>query len=58
LKDALTNDIETYFAPMRAVRESITDHEVARVLKEGKERARSVSNETLKQVRDVIGITM
>jgi tryptophanyl-tRNA synthetase len=57
LKDALITDIDAYVAPMRERRESISDHEVLRVLSEGSEKARAVSGETMKRVRDVIGIS-
>lgn len=58
LKDALLEDIEAFVAPMRERRASITDETIKGVLKDGLEKARSVSGATLAQVRSVIGITI
>lgn len=56
LKDALATDLETFIAPMRARRESITDAEVAEILKEGSERARERAMRKMTTVRSIIGI--
>lgn len=58
LKEALIEDVDAFIEPMRAKRASITDDEVKTVLAKGAAKAKIVSNETLKQVRDVIGITI
>lgn len=56
LKDALFNDIETLFAPMRERREAISDSDVKTILKNGAEKARVESAKTMEKVREVIGI--
>lgn len=56
LKEALLDDIKTYFAPMEERRASLTDEDVKKVLKEGGERARSVASEKMKEVKQKIGI--
>ena len=58
LKDALTKDIDTFVAPMREKRASISDEYIKDVLEAGANKARSISNQTLQQVRDVIGINL
>lgn len=58
LKDALAQDIESFVAPLREKHESISDEYVKKVLSSGLEHARSISSETLKRVRQVIGINL
>jgi tryptophanyl-tRNA synthetase len=58
LKDALIEDIDAFIAPMREKRASITDADVATVLRDGVTRARAVSSHTLEQVRHVIGVSL
>ena len=58
LKEALLADIESLIAPMRAKKEEITDDEVKKVLEEGVEKAKQVSEITMKRVRDAIGINL
>ncbi len=58
LKEALIEDIDAFIEPMRAKRASITDDEVKVVLARGAEKAKAVSNQTLAQVRNVIGISL
>jgi tryptophanyl-tRNA synthetase len=56
LKDALLEDLDAYLAPMRERHSAITDEQVHEVLKDGAERARSVADRTLEQVRQMVGI--
>ena len=58
LKKMLATDLETFIAPMREKRNSITDEEVKAVLADGVARAKEVSNDTLSKVRTAIGITL
>ena len=58
LKKMLAADLETFIAPMRARRDSITDEEVKAVLAGGVARAKEISNEALQKIRDAIGITL
>ncbi len=58
LKDALAADIVAFFAAMRERRDSISDDEIKRVLGEGVEKARTISSDTLKHVREVTGISL
>ncbi len=58
LKKILIEDLENLIAPMREKRNAITDKEVQQVLEEGAEKAKKVSNETLRRVRDAIGINL
>lgn len=58
LKEALIEDIDAFIEPMRAKRASITDDEVKAVLADGARKAKLVSNDMLKRVRDVVGITI
>ena len=56
LKEALIEDLDTYLAPMREKRASITDEEVARVLAKGAEKARAVSEAKMQEVRKAVGV--
>ncbi len=58
LKEALIEDIDAFIEPMRAKRAAITDDEVKAVLAEGVRKAKLVSNDMLKRVRDVVGINI
>lgn len=56
LKDALAADIEQFMAPLRARRNELSDDYVASVIEAGNARAREVSQQTMQQVRQAIGI--
>ncbi|MFZ2252725.1 MAG: tryptophan--tRNA ligase [Minisyncoccia bacterium] len=56
LKDTLIADVEAFVAPMRTRRESITDADVMKILKEGGERARADAEAKMKVVRERVGI--
>lgn len=58
LKKLLAADLETLIAPMRERRDNISDEEVKAVLLDGVARAKVISNETLKLVRQAIGIAL
>jgi len=58
LKKILVEDLEAFVAPMREKRESISDEQVRDVLREGAEKAKVTSNETLQKVRSAIGIAL
>jgi tryptophanyl-tRNA synthetase len=58
LKEALFEDIDALAAPMRVKKAEITDEVVKKVLAEGVEKAKLVSEITMKQVRDAIGINL
>lgn len=58
LKDALINDIEALVAPMRAKRDSISDEDVKKVLKEGSEKARAYASEKMRAVRTKVGVAL
>ncbi len=56
LKEALIEDLDTYFVPMRAKRESLTDEEVKRVLAAGAEKANERAQAKLAEVRKAVGV--
>jgi tryptophanyl-tRNA synthetase len=58
LKDALVEDVEGLIGPMRAKRESITDADVIRVLKDGSDKARAQASLKMRDVRARIGISL
>lgn len=58
LKEALIEDIEAMIAPMRARRESITDEEIKKVLKDGAEKARAMARAKMDLVKKNIGVTI
>ena len=58
LKDMLTDDLDAFIEPLREARSNISDAQIDVVLEEGKERARTVSAEVMKQVRRTIGISI
>ncbi|HWO07226.1 MAG TPA: tryptophan--tRNA ligase [Candidatus Paceibacterota bacterium] len=58
LKEALIEDIEAIISPMRERRNSITDDEVRRVLREGSDKAREYAAQKMRDVRAKIGVTI
>ena len=58
LKDALIEDIEALIGAMRERRESITDEDVKKVLKEGADKARALASAKMKDVRQKVGVTI
>ncbi len=58
LKKILVADLETFIAPMRERRNSITEEQVKAVLADGVKRAKTTSNTTLEKVRTAIGIAL
>ena len=56
LKKALAIDLEDLIAPMRQKRDSITEAEVLSVLEKGAAKAKETSSQTLKKVRQAIGV--
>jgi tryptophanyl-tRNA synthetase len=58
LKKMLAADLEAFIAPMREKRNNITDEDVKAVLADGVARAKTVSNQTLANVRKAIGIAL
>lgn len=58
LKKILVEDIENFVAPMRERRNAITDEQIRQVLKEGVEKAKTVSSTQLTAVRKAIGISL
>ena len=58
LKEALIDDIEAIIAPMRYVRDQITDGDVRSVLDEGATRARAMAAAKMEEVRRNIGVTI
>ena len=58
LKEALIEDIDTMIAPMREMREAISDTDVRHVLADGAERARARAAAKMKAVREAVGITI
>ncbi|HRH24287.1 MAG TPA: tryptophan--tRNA ligase [Candidatus Paceibacterota bacterium] len=56
LKEALIEDAEAELAPMRERRASITDAEVAAVLKDGAEKAKAVADAKMVAVRTAVGV--
>ncbi len=56
LKESLIEDIEAMVAPMRQVREYISDDDVKRILKDGGERARARAVRKMNDVRTKVGI--
>lgn len=58
LKEALIEDIEAIIRPMREKRNELTDEDVARVLRDGSEKARALASEKMRAVREKIGVTL
>lgn len=57
-KDICIESIEKFIAPIREKFDSISDEEVRRVLEEGKQKIRSEVEETMKKVREAVGIIL
>lgn len=58
LKDALIEDLEALVAPMREMRNAITDAEVKKVLDEGSAKAREKAASKMREVRAKIGVAL
>lgn len=58
LKEVLFEDVEALVAPMRDRKAGISDDEVKKILAEGVEKAKQVSEITMKRVRQAIGISL
>ena len=56
LKEALIEDLDHYLSPMRQMRASITDEDVADILAEGGKEARYVSEAKMEAVRKAVGV--
>ena len=57
-KEALIEDIEKTVAPMREKRASVSDADVARVLREGSEKVRAIASAKMLDVRQKIGVAL
>lgn len=58
LKEMLIEDLDAMIAPMRELREAISDDDIRRVLAEGGERARARAVAKMKEVRKLVGVTI
>ena len=60
LKDALAEDISNYFAPFREKRKKLEANPeyVKKVLSEGAEKARIIARETMKEVKEKVGLVL
>lgn len=60
LKEALIEDVDAFLAPLRAKRLEIeNNHELLkRVLEEGKEKARAITEAKMEQVRELLGVAL
>ncbi|MCK5413120.1 MAG: tryptophan--tRNA ligase [Candidatus Pacebacteria bacterium] len=60
LKDALTEDIANHFKPFRERRKELEKNpdEVKKILTDGAGKARAISQETMKEVKEKIGVTL
>lgn len=58
LKEALIEDLDTYFGPMREKRATITDTDVKAILEDGAARARERAQAKMREVREKIGIAL
>jgi tryptophanyl-tRNA synthetase len=58
LKEALIEDIETFVAPMRERRTSLTDDQVKKTLTEGGEKARAIASSRMADVRKKVGVSL
>jgi tryptophanyl-tRNA synthetase len=58
LKEALLEDIEELVAPMREVRNSISNSDVKNVLKDGAKRAKQEAERKMSDVRKKVGISL
>lgn len=60
LKEVLAQDISDYFAPFRKKRKELEakPDEVKKILAEGAEKARKIAHETMKEVKEKIGLVI
>ena len=58
LKEALIEDIEALVAPMREKRNSISDEDAKRIIREGSEQARERASKKMIDVRAKVGVTL
>lgn len=58
LKEALVEDLDALIAPMRMVRDEITDEDVKRVLNEGSGKAREKAASKMRDVRAKVGVSL
>ncbi len=58
LKESLIEDIEAVVAPMRQVRDSITDADVKNILADGGAKAREQAIKKMKEVREKVGVAL
>lgn len=58
LKEMLIEDIERVVGPMREKRDSITDADAIRILKDGTERARAAASTKMAAVREKVGVSL
>ncbi len=58
LKEALVEDIETFIAPMRAKRESLTRDTIAAILKDGGTKAKAYASAKMADVRKKVGVAI
>jgi tryptophanyl-tRNA synthetase len=58
LKEALVEDLDAYFGPMREKREAMSDDDVRSVLKAGSERARERASRKMNEVRSKTGLAI
>jgi len=58
LKKILIEDLESFIAPMREKRDSISDDDVKEVLAAGAEKAKVISSPKLEEVRKATGINL
>ncbi len=58
LKEALIEDIEMLVAPMRKVRDEITDDDVKKILEEGAIKARAIASKKIADVRVKVGVAI
>jgi len=56
LKDALANDLLEYFSDARKSYNTLSDSKVETILKEGEERANSIAEAKMREVRKAIGV--
>jgi len=60
IKEALIEDLEAFVAPMRGRRDTYAKNpdEVKRILAEGSEKARTIAEAKMKDVRKKVGVTL
>ncbi len=56
LKDQLATDVISYFVDFRTNKKKTTDHQVKNILKNGAKQAKQIAEQTMKEVRQKIGI--